>query len=147
MDITPDRSFMRDLKLMDKRLGVKFNGNQFVVTYDRGYGEPVNIHAVKGDEGGFRQPDRRDLEFIKSGDLENSRLKDRLNAISYHSETIRNKMREQARTEIRAMTRDSKIQLTNTVLKKANARKANATFRRVPLKRKGKTIQEIQASA
>lgn len=121
---------------MDRRLGTKFNGKTFVVTYDRGYGEPVNIHQVKTEGGGFRQPDNRDLEFIKSGDLENVSMKERLNALSYHSETIRAKMRAQAKSEIRAMTRDNRIQLQNAVLKKANARKANSTFRRITPKKK-----------
>ncbi|MDP2362835.1 MAG: hypothetical protein Q8M94_03595, partial [Ignavibacteria bacterium] len=77
-DIRSDPSFVKRLKSMDRRLGVKFNNEHFVIVYDRGYGDPVNIHQVKTEEGRFRQPDNRDLEFLKSGDLENSRMKDRL---------------------------------------------------------------------
>lgn len=129
--IAPDRAFLRDLKLMDKRLGVKFNDRNFVITYDRGYGDPVNIHTVKVDGGGFRQPDQRDLIFVKSGDLENESMKEKLLKLSAHSYDIRRKMREKAHDDIRHMTRDNKIQLINTVLRKDNARKANSAFRRI----------------
>jgi hypothetical protein len=135
-DVRPDPSFLKKLKMMDRRLGTKFNGKHFVVTYDRGYGEPVNVHRVKMDNGGFRQPDNRDLEFIKSGDLTNKGIKERLNELSYHSASIREKMREQAKSEIRDMTKDNKRQLINAVLKKDNARKANSTFRRITPKKK-----------
>ena len=130
-NVIPNRSFVREMKIIDRRLGVKFNGEHFVVTYDRGYGDPVNIHRVKAEDGGFRQPARRDLEFIKSGDLENESMKTKLARLASHSYEVRQTMRKRAKEEIRAMTRDNRIQLTNTVLKKSNARKANSAFRRI----------------
>lgn len=142
-----ERSFLKDLKSMDRRLGVKWNGSNFVVTYERACGEPANIHCVRTADGGFRQPDQRDLCFIKSGDLENQRLKDRLDMMAAHFETERAKDRKRAHDEIRACTRDNKRQLINGVLQATNSRKANSTFRRIDLKRKGKTIQEIKGAA
>lgn len=122
---------MKSLKTMDKRLDVKFNDRNFVVTYARPYGEPVNVHLVRTADGGFRQPDQRDLSFIKSGDLENDRLKDKLERIARHSEEIREKSRKNSREEVRAMTRDNREQLKKAVLQKANERKANSAFRRI----------------
>jgi len=142
-----DRSFLRDLKNMDRRLGVKFNGRQFVITYDRAYGEPANIHCVRTVDGGFRQPDTRDLNFIRSGDLENDRLKDRLDRLARHCEDIRKKIRANDKDEIRAMTRDNRRQLVNAFTKANNLGKGNSTFRRINLKRKGRTASEIQGAA
>lgn len=143
-----ERSFLKDLKSMDRRLGTKFNGRNFVVTYDRGHGEPVNIHLVKAGDGGFRQPDRRDLEIIKGGDLEcGDSMTHRLQRRAYASECMRRDMRRKAHEEIHAMTRDNRRQIINTVLRKANERKANSTFRRVELKRKGRTAKEIMGEA
>jgi len=144
---TVDRSFARDLKTLDRRLGCKFNGNQFVVTYERGYGEPANVHLVKGDDGGFRQPDHRDIEALRKGDQENFRMKDHLDKMAYTYTLIQRKMREKVKDEIKGMTRDNKRQLINAFAKAANDRKANSTFRRINLKRKGKTIEEIRESA
>jgi hypothetical protein len=138
-----DRGFLKDLKNMDRRLGVKFNGHQFVVTYQRPYGEPANIHCVRDSGGGFRQPDQRDLVFIRSGDLESDRLKDRLDRLSRHCEDIRLKVRENAKNEIKDMTKDNKRQLVNAYTKAHNLGKASHTFRKVEPKRKGRTAKEI----
>jgi len=67
----PDRIFMKDLKVLDKRLGCKYETSHghFIVDYKRAQGQPVPIFLVKGDKGEFRQPDKRDLDFLHSGDL------------------------------------------------------------------------------
>ena len=126
-----DRSFMKDLKNMDPRLGIKFNDKHFVVTYDRGHGQPVNIYRVKADDGGYRQPDKRDLLVLKAGDLaEGDSAEVRLRKSAYASELIRREEDRKIHEEIRGMTRDGKIQLTNA-FKKAGGAKANSTFRRI----------------
>lgn len=144
---TPDRSFMKDLRTLDKRLGIKFNGFNFVITYERALGEPANVLLVKRDDGGFRQPDRRDIEALRKGDLNNFRMKDHLDRMAYIYTQIQEKARANAQDEIRHMTRDNKRQLVNAFARATNDRKANATFRRVDQKRKGKTIEEIRQSA
>ncbi len=126
-----DRSFLKDLKSMDKRLGIKFNGNNFIVTYERPCGDPANIHCVRDADGGFRQPDQRDLSFIRSGDMENDRLKDKLNRMAAASEAIRERERAKVKDEIRAMTKDGKIQLRNAFSRATNDGKFNSAFRRV----------------
>jgi hypothetical protein len=125
----PDRTFMRDLRNMDRRLGVKFNGNHFVVTYKRPVGEPVNIYRVKADDGSFRQPDKRDLMVIKGGDLaEGDSMDVRLKKTAYASELIRREEKRKVQDEIKAMTRDGRRQLINAF---KGETKGNATFRRI----------------
>lgn len=124
-------SFMRDLKNMDSRLGIKWNGRTYVITYARAFGEPVNIHQVKDENGGFRYPDRRDLEFIKGGDLSSTDMKTRLQKLSAYSEAIREKARKDARENIRHMTLDNRRQLANAAIRLTNQGKGNSTFRRI----------------
>jgi hypothetical protein len=146
MEVTPDRSFMKDLKTLSSRLGIKFNGFNFVLTYERGHGEPANVLLVKDDNGGFRQPDRRDIEALRKGDLNNYRMKDHLDRMASIYTEIQEKMQAKAKDDIRGMTKDNKRQLVNAFARATNDRKANATFRRVDLKRKGKTIEELRSA-
>jgi hypothetical protein len=143
-----DRGFLKDLKTLDKRLSVKFNGDHFIVCFDRGYSEPVNVYRVKADDGGFRQPDRRDLEIIKGGDLNNGdRMEVRLKKIAYASEKIRRQMREKARNEIRDMTKDNRLQLKRWIGDRANSSKSNAEFRRIPHKPSKRVVRTIESSS
>ncbi len=135
-----ERSFKRDLKNLDRRLGTKFNGEHFVVTYDRGYGEPVNIYRVKADNGAFRQPDKRDLEVIKGGDLENEKSDSRLRKLAYASELMRREAKRKAYNEIRDMTKDNRNQLARAFIERTNASKGNATFRRIDHKPSKNTV-------
>jgi len=137
MNPSPDRVFVRDLKTLDRRLGVRFNGENFVVDYNRGHGDPVIIHVVKGNDGGFRQPDKRDLEYIQSGDLEKEGFKERWQRITKYLYGEREKMRARAKDNIRGMTKDNKIQLKQAVGKVENQSKSNSAFRRINLKPKG----------
>jgi hypothetical protein len=132
MNPIPDRSFLRELKSIDRRLGTKFNGSHFVVTFSRGYGEPVNIALVKSETGGFRYPDKRDLEYVKSGDLaQGDTMHNRLNKMAYTSELIRRQAREKARENIRDMTKDDRIYLDQKFRQLTNMGKANSAFRRI----------------
>jgi hypothetical protein len=136
-----DRSFLRDLKNLDKRLGAKFNGRNFVITYERGYGEPVNIHLVRDANGGFRQPDKRDLGILKGGDLaEGDSMDSRLKKRAYLSEKMREKARADAKDNIRHMTKDGKNQLAKVIAQKTNSSKGNAAFRRITPKKKKQAL-------
>lgn len=126
-----DRSFLRDLKNLDRRLGTKFNGNHFVITYDRGHGEPVNILRVRGEDGGFKQPDRRDLSIVKGGDLEDEKMEVRLRKAAYKAEQVRLEDRRKAKEMIRNRTKDDKNQLAKAFSKVSNTNQGNATFRRI----------------
>jgi hypothetical protein len=128
---TIDRSFMRDLKSMDRRLNVKFNGSNFVITYDRGHGEPVNLSCVKADDGSFRQPDRRDLEFLLAGDMERINPKEHLARVAEYMDTVRKRDKVKAKELIRDCTRDDKIQLMRAMSQLYNCGKNNSAFRRI----------------
>ena len=140
--LSPDRSFVRELRNIDRRLGVKWNGLHFVITYNRGYGEPVNILQIKAENGAFRQPDQRDLIRLREGDLASGETMDaRLRRLSYISEQARDRLREKTRTDIRDMTKDNKNQLQRAFREVANTGgKANSAFRRITPKPKTQTI-------
>lgn len=127
-----DRSFVKDLKSLDKRLSAVFNGEHVVIKYDRGHGEPVNILRVRGEDGSFRQPDKRDLMVIKGGDLaEGPKMDLRLREAAYKAEQIRLRDKQKAHENIRDMTKDGKNQLIKAYTQKMNLSKGNAAFRRI----------------
>ena len=136
-------SFMKDLKSMDSKLDCVWNpdGKKFVVTYERAIGGSVPIATLAGVENGsFRQPNPRDLEFIKSGDMSNDTVKARMNRTAAYMEDVRESQKKKASDEIRDMTKDSKIQLTQGAVKVAGG-KGNSAFRRVEHKTKGKVFE------
>ena len=138
-----DRSFLRDLKSMDRRLGTKFNGQNFIVTYRRPFGEPVNIYCIKADNGGFRQPDKRDLMVIKGGDLaEGVSMDIRLKQRAYASELMTREAKRKAKENIRDMTKDDKRQLAKAFIQRTNLSKGNSTFRRIDHK-SGKNVVRV----
>lgn len=137
MDVRPDRSFMRDLKNMDRRLGCKFNGSNLVITYDRGYGEPVNVLLIKRDDGGFRQPTGRDLEVLRGGDLASGESMDtRLRKLAYASYEIRETLKRKHRENIRNMTKDDKNYMMNKIGRLTGQGKPRPAYRQVPYKSK-----------
>ncbi|OEU68507.1 MAG: hypothetical protein BBJ57_07455 [Desulfobacterales bacterium PC51MH44] len=135
----PDRVFMQDIKKMDPKLGCKFEPahGHFVVTYARDVGSPVPICMVKGKNGGFRQPDKRDVDFIKSGDRNNVDVETRLKKSAQYMERVREKDQKDAKSNIRDMTKDSKNQLMNKFSRLGGGGKGNSTFRRIKPKLKG----------
>ena len=145
MNPSVDRSFMKDLKNLDKRLGVKWNGENFVVTYDRGHGEPVNIYRVKDDGGGFRQPNRNDLKIIWQGDLtRGEKPEHRVQKLAYMSELMRRKQRETTKGNIRHLTRDNKRYLSQKVTQLTNIGKGNSSVRRIPHKKSKNVVMTIE---
>lgn len=135
----PDRVFINDLRALDKRLDCKFERSHghFVVDYKRAQGQPVPIFMVKGDKGEFRQPDRRDLDFLKSGDLTKEDMETKIQKSALYMEKVREKAKRDAQDNIRNATKDDKIQLTNAFSKIGGGGKGNSAFRRVVNKPKG----------
>jgi hypothetical protein len=131
--MTPERGFMRNLKALDKRLDCVFRKEHehFVITYNRGYGEPVNLHLVKTDDGGFRQPDMRDIKFISDGDMNNRRVKDRLAEVSKYLYDTREKDACDRKEMIRNRTKDDKIQLMSAFNQAHGAGKKSPAFRSI----------------
>jgi hypothetical protein len=137
MDVRPDRSFMRDLKNMDRRLGCKFNGQNLVITYDRGYGEPVNVLLIKRDDGGFRHGTSRDLEVLRGGDLASGESMDlRLKKLAYASYEIRETLKRKHRENIRNMTKDDKNYMMNKIGRLTGQGKPRPAYRQVAYKPK-----------
>ena len=136
-DVRADRGFLRELRLIDKRLSIKFNGSNFVITYDRGHGDPVNILRIKQEDGSFRQPDRRDLELLKQGDLASGESMDtRLRKLAYASYEIRETLKRKHRENIRNMTKDDKNYMMNKIGRLTGQGKPRPAYRQVPYKAK-----------
>jgi len=126
----PDRSFMSQLKAMDKALGIKFNGDHFVITYQIESGPCVNIWKVVDGDGGFRQPDRRDLEILQQSNIEKESAEEKHDRVERYMEAERDRDRQRSREMIRDRTKDDKIQLFNGFARLAGG-KHNSAFRRV----------------
>lgn len=131
--ITPDRGFMKNLKNLDKRLDCVFRKEHghFVITYDRGYGEPVNLCMVKTDDGGFRQPDMREIQFLSAGDMNNKRIQDKLAETAKYMYEIREHDERKRREFIRERTKDDRIQLMSAYNMMHGAGKKTPAFRRI----------------
>ena len=132
--ISVNPSFMKDLKLVDKKLDCFFHPGteRFIVTYERATGEPVPIANVAGMiNGHFRQPYGTDLEFIRSGDLSNSDVNERMQRVSHHMEYERDMQRKRSKAEIRDRTKDDKVFLKNAFDKARNLGKGVTGFRQV----------------
>lgn len=135
-DVRPDPSFTRQLRMIDKRLGCKFNGDHFVITFKTEKYGAVNIWKVASESGGFRQPDRRELEIIRESDLERLGPKERFNLVLAHMEGTKDRRDKSIREEMRNRTKDGKIQLMRAFANAVGAGKNNATFRRINVRPK-----------
>jgi len=133
-----DKSFMRSLKCLDQRLDCSFQWSleRFVITYDRGYGEPLPLTVIETEDQQFRRPRQSDVEFLQRWDLENMRLKDRLSMVTKYMQDYRDQCRRRSRENFRDMTKDDKIQLMNVFGRAMGASKCNSAFRRITPKPK-----------
>lgn len=130
-DVRPDRSFMRQLHLLDKRLGVKFNGTHFVITCTTERFGEVNIWKVADERGGFRQPDQRELDILQESNIERLSPDDKFSLVQAHMAKVRSDDRARAKDDIRNRTKDDKIQLVQAFSRAHGAGKGNAAFRRI----------------
>lgn len=140
--IKPERGFLRNLKNLDRRLDCVFRPEHghFVVVYDRGWGEPVNLLLVKTDDGSFRQPDNRELKALSDGDMEKQRLSDKLAKTAQHMYEVRERDQRKAGELIRDLTKDNKIQLRNVYDQAHGQGKKKAAFRQIAYKPKGQVF-------
>ncbi len=131
--VTPERGFMKTLKNLDKRLDCVFRKehSHFVITYDRGYGEPVNLILVKTDDGGFRQPDMREIKLLSDGDLNNQRVKDKLERTAKYMQEVRERDVINRNDMIRQRTKEDRIQLMDAFQKVHGSGKRKAAFRQI----------------
>lgn len=133
---------MKNLKNLDRRLDCVFRPEHghFVITYQRPYGEPVNLHCVKASDGGFRQPDNRDLKVIYDGDMSNKRPEVELQKRAYELLSVREESQKKSKEMFRDMTKDDRIQLMNAFQKAYGVGKNKAAFRPVTYKPKGQVF-------
>lgn len=134
---TAPKSFLNRLHSTDKRLGCRYEQDleRFLITYQRPFGDPIPLLIVETEEKHFRFPAECDIEVLNQWDMENMRLKDRLAMVTSYMEKYREKQRQRCKDDIRHMTRDSKIQLTNAFGKLVSG-KNNSAFRRVSPQRR-----------
>ena len=135
--IDPDRTFIKKLHRVDKRLGCFFNEKiqKFVITYKRATGAPVPVMTCAGRENGiFRQPNDVDIVRLRQGDMSNTSVKERMQKVSSHMEREREKDRKHSREYFRDQTKDDKIQLMQRFSKAAGVGKCNSAFRRIDAK-------------
>lgn len=146
---TPDRVFLNDLKKLDPKLGCYFetNHDHFVITYERAVGGDVPVLLVEGEGGSFRHPNQRDITKLEESDTHKQSMKSRLNATATYMERVREKKKKEAKDNIRDMTKDDKRQIGPRMARLTNQGKFNSTFRRINLKKKGKSVDELQNAA
>ncbi len=103
---TPNPTFLRELRRLDKNLGCYYNGDHehFVITYRRAWGEPVPVLLVEGPNGEFRFPNMRDIDILHKADTHRVSIKDRLQRTAKYFEETREKQRQRSRDEIRQRT-------------------------------------------
>jgi hypothetical protein len=130
-DVRPDWGFMRELGRINRKLGCKFNGTHFVITYTtEKYGE-VNIWKVADEKGGFRQPDKRDLDMIEGSNLENRTIDEHFNLIKAYMEQYDEKKKADRKDTIRHLTLDNRVSLAQAFGRVAGYSKSNSAFRRI----------------
>lgn len=128
----PDLGFMNELKRLDKALGIKFNGKHFVITYKVPNGV-VNIWRVVAGDGGFRQPDRRDIEILQQSNIERESPEEKQERVKRYMEAIRAADKKRSRQNMRDWTKDGKIQLHSAFARCYDGGKHNSAFRRIPI--------------
>lgn len=131
---------MKSLRCLDQRLDCKYDYGleRFVITYDRGYGDPLPMTLIETEDGHFRRPRQSDVEFLQQWDMENMRLGDRLSMVTKYMDEYREKKRRSSREEFRNRTKDDRIQLMNAFGRAMGASKCNSAFRRIEPKARGR---------
>ena len=142
----PDKFFMKQLKALDNRLGCRFREDleRFVITWEKFYGPPDEIMVVSKPH--FRQPDRRELLFLCSGDLHRTDMREQLEKTAAYFDDYRKREEDYQKDEIRNMTKDDKIQLADAFRKTYNTGGKPSAHRRIPPPVKGKTIDELRTA-
>jgi hypothetical protein len=136
---------MKSLKSLDRRLDCTYSYDleRFVVTYDRGYGDPLPMMLIETEGKRFRRPRQSDVEFLQRWDMENMRLSDRLNMVTKYMADYQAKKRRDSKDEFRNRTKDDKIQLMNAFGKAMGSGKHNSAFRRIIPKPKGSAYNVV----
>lgn len=134
-----DDLFLKRLKSIDKRLGMKWSDGpeRWLMVYDKGDYDYVNMFLIETEDHQYRHPDQRDLVRIHVADLAAKSAKKRLRESAEYMAGKRLKDHQTAKENIRLMTVDSKIQLMQKFAQTAGYSKGNSAFRRIKAKARG----------
>lgn len=134
-----DDLFLKRLKRIDKRLGMQWSREpeRWLMVYDKGNGNFVNMFLIETEDGQYRHPDQRDLVTIRVADLAVKSIDQRLKESAEYMADVRLKDRKNAKDNIRYATLDNKIQLMQAFSKAAGYSKGNSAFRRIQAKARG----------
>jgi len=138
----PDRFFMKQLKQLDERLDCYYNNSigKFLITYKRSTGQPVPIIRVETEDGGFRYPDRREINTLHESDNQRVSMRDRLDKNTKYMLEYRDKKDKEARDNLRFMTLDDKLQLRSSLGRLAGPKVDQSIFRKVTPKARGRVF-------
>ena len=134
-----DDLFIKRLKRIDKRLDMHWSRGpeRWLMVYDKGNGNFVNMFLIETETYQYRHPDKRDLVRIRVADLATKSAERRLKESHEYMTEARIKDRKDATENIRLMTLDSKVQLMQAFSKAAGYSKGNSAFRRITAKARG----------
>lgn len=146
--VTPpvDPTFLKKLKEFDPTLTCEFHRGheRFVIQRKATVGPPHNIMIVD-DFTGFRQPDERDLAALYAADLwRHGGVSERIRKGEEYMRNYRTREDEKMREEFRDVTKDNKYWLRRTMRQANNDGKANHEFRRIEVKPKGYTVNDLR---
>jgi len=134
-----DDLFMSRLKRIDKRLDMHWSKipERWLMVYDKGDHDYVNMFLIETDDHEYRHPDNRDLVTIRTADLATKSVEKRLKESAEYMADVRLRDRKNAKDNIRHATLDNKIQLMQAFSKAAGYSKGNSAFRRIAAKARG----------
>jgi hypothetical protein len=146
----PDWVFVRDLREFDPHLRIRFERRfeKFVISKRRAFGDDFNVLVVQMDNGAFRQPDQRDIKKLYEGDLwRHGGVKERIRRGEEKMQEAEVKSAANAEDELKANTRENKIQLSNTYRKAFNEGSKAAEIRRIDVQNpRARTVEQIKSA-
>lgn len=147
---SPDPVFVRDLKTFDDKLRLQFSRQlgKFVVTKQRAFGDDFIVLVVQSDDGGFRHPDQRDIKQLYAGDLwRHGGVKERIRKGEEQMLGAEQKDIDNATDELKARTREDKIQLSKAYRRAFNEGSKASEVRRIDVKNpRGRTADQIKSA-
>lgn len=148
---TPDPAFVKALKEYDSKLDIIFDrmAERFIIRRQRAYGMPWGVLLVETEDEQFRQPDQRDIKKLYEADLwKNGGVDARIRRGEQTMWDYEEKLERDSKDTFRAMSRENKIQLSNTYRKATNQGSKAPELRRIEDIRKpgALTLREIRAA-
>jgi hypothetical protein len=143
---TVDPTFLKKLKEFDPTLTCEFHRGheRFMIQRKATVGPPNNIMIVD-DFTGFRQPDERELAALYAADLwRHGGVTERIRKGEEYMRNYRKREDEKFKEELRDVTKDNKYWLRKTLRQANNDGKANHEFRRIEVKPRGYTVNDLR---